>query len=177
MGKQFSGTLKNIIHLKKNLWENTQHVFRKSHNVTSWFFQNYNTFLNMFFLISFVYFSYSLQCEIYVSWLNPVFFFSSLTFTTWSICPSSHAEIKRDKERRARFSLSPSPSRSCLGRCVPPLFVYFGKEAPLSTCLLRVKEGLTAANCALQQAPCMQPGPCRPASALQPRRTWSNTVK
>lgn len=105
----------------------------------------------MFFLISFVYFSYSLQCEIYVSWLNPVLFFSSLTFTTWSICPSSHAEIKRDKERRAPFSLSPSPRRSCLGRCVPPLFVYFGKEAPLSTCLLRVKEGLTAANCALQQ--------------------------
>ncbi len=87
-------------------------------------------------------------------------------FTTWYICPSRHAEIKRDKERKKEIFTFSLPLCSCLGRCVPPLFAYFGKEGPLSTCLLRVNEYRPDSCQLCPSTSSVQTGRCRLASTL-----------
>lgn len=85
---------------------------------------------------------------------------------------------KRQGEKSTIFTFS-LPLCSCLGRCVPLLFVYFGKEGPLSTCPHWVN-GRRPDSCQLcPSTGCGQPSPSRPASTLcspQLHHTWSNTV-
>lgn len=86
---------------------------------------------------------------------------------------------KRQRKKSTIFTFS-LPLCSCLGRCVPPLFVYFGKEGPLSTCLLWVNEHRPDSCQLCPSTGSLQPGRCRPASTLctpWPHCTWSNTVK
>lgn len=85
------------------------------------------------------------------------------------------SEIK-NKEKNNLTPPSHAPLCSCLGRCVPMLFVYFGKEGPLSACLELTNIGLTAANCALQQPPCSLADEALTHGFPPPHNTWSNTV-
>lgn len=50
-----------------------------------------------------------------------------------------HTNKKHSHAKRIIPSF-PHLNWSSLGRCVPPLFVYFGKEGLLSTCLYRVNK-------------------------------------
>lgn len=79
--------------------------------------------------------------------------FGLTTFTTCSICPSSHAEVKRHKERKAKFSLSPSPFAVVWEDvCHRYLFILGGKVLSPHVFSELTNIGPTAANCALQQA-------------------------
>lgn len=76
-------------------------------------------------------------------------------FTTWYICPSRHAEIKRHEERKAQFSLSPSPFAVVWEDvCHRYLFILGRKVLSPHVFSELTNIGLTAANCALQEALC-----------------------